>query len=117
MIIGRSRQFKKDLKRIQHNKKWTKVFKDPLPFSDLTPFSFVLKAFENGDELPDYFYAHPITLPNNYIKNIRMATGEESKIKVMDLHFDGRTGDCLLIYSESELGIYLLRLGSHSELF
>lgn len=117
MIIGYSRQFKKDLKRIKHNRKWNKIFNSSLSFSELTPWEYVIKSFESGSDLPDYFYAHEIHFSKSDIKNIRMATGEKSKIKVMDLHFDGRTGDCLLLYSESELGFYILRIGSHSDLF
>lgn len=117
LIIGYSKQFKKDVRKIQHNKKWKRVLKEPLPFSNLTPWDYVIKSFEDDKELPDYFYSHEITFPKSEIQNIRRAIGERSKIKVMDLHFDGRTGDCLLIYAESELGFYLLRVGSHSELF
>ena len=63
LIIGYSKQFKKDVKKIQHNNKWKRILKKPLPFSNLTPWEYVIKSFEDDKELPDYFYSQEITFP------------------------------------------------------
>lgn len=117
MKVKYGSQFKKDIKKVRKNSKRNKVFNKPLHFSDLSPWEYIIRKFIDDEPIPDYFYAHPITLSRKDIQNIRSAIGKDMDIKAMDLHFDGRTGDCLLLYATNKEYVYLLRIGSHSELF
>ena len=83
-----SSQYKKDLKRIRNNpKKAAELLK-------------VLQYLEKGVEIPEEYKPH-------------MLTGDFAGC--MECHIQG---DFLLIWIDQEVDeIYLVRLGSHSELF
>lgn len=117
MDIYFSNKFKKDYKKLERDKRWDKVFKKSLPFSDKTAWKYVIDCFVNNEKIPNYFYPHPIKLPSSEIRSIKKVLGSEINIKAMDLHFDGRTGDCLLLYAFGKEKVYLIRMGSHSDLF
>lgn len=83
-----STQFKKDWKRFRHDRKKAQALKD------------VLDYLERGEQIPDRYKPH-------------MLTGNYSNC--MECHIGP---DFLLIWLDENQDItYLLRLGSHSELF
>ena len=74
----------------------------------------------NDQEIPDYFYEHPINLTKRQRQEIRNRFGSlaDLKIRGLDLHFDGHNGDHLLLYIRTNKGlIYLTGIGTHSDLF
>lgn len=69
---------------------------------------------------PPYFYEHPITLSNQQKKELKKRLGNIDNLKItgLDLHFDGHNGDHLLLYAKTNQQIiYLVGIGSHSDLF
>lgn len=86
--IRYSRQFKKDFKRYRHDMRKVTLLAD------------ILKFLSDGIELPSKYKAH--TLRGEYAG-------------CMECHIGP---DFLLIWRDEKMGIiYLVRLGSHSELF
>ncbi len=119
-------KFKKQFKKVKKNPRWRKIFYGSLPFDNYSPWQYVINCFINDQPLDDYFYEHSITLNNKQKKEIKKridnSLGSESlairDIKALDLHFDGHNGDHLLIYIRTQYKlIYLIQIGSHSELF
>lgn len=48
----------------------------------------------------------------------RLSNSDNLKITGLDLHFDGHNGDHLLLYAKTNQQIiYLVGIGSHSDLF
>ena len=43
--------------------------------------------------------------------------GQNIKFKVLELHFDGHNGDHLLVYAQILDQVYLVAIGTHSDLF
>lgn len=84
-------KFKKDLKRLRNNE------------AKLSKVANVIELLAQGEDIPAYMKPHKLI--GNYAGHL-------------ELHIEG---DLLLIWLEkTELGdmtIYLVRLGSHSELF
>ena len=67
-------------------------------------FIEVLKLLQNGSSLPEKYQDHPLTTPSKTFKDCR------------ELHIQP---DWLLVYkySKENLILYLLRTGTHSDLF
>ena len=70
---------------------------------DINEFTKVLTLLQNGSPLPEQYKDHPLQ-PSKYFKNCR------------ELHIEP---DWLLVYkySNENLILYLVRTGSHSDLF
>ena len=88
--LHEGRQFQKDFE---------KVFQNAPPRSLKHRYKEIITALMKNTELPHYFNAHPLK-------------GEwegclEGHVK----------SDVLLIYQATETDVYLVRIGSHSELF
>ena len=90
-IVKKTSQFKQDFK--QCVKRGLKI----------DEFAKVLSLLQNGSPLPEKYKDHPLQPSRNY-KNCR------------ELHIEP---DWLLVYkySNDELILYLVRTGSHSDLF
>lgn len=125
-IIKYSSKFKRHYKRVLKGPRWQKIFYDNLPLEitrteqKFTPFDFIITCLERDIPIPKYFYVHPITLPKKMVQRLKSAFGHTyTKIACLDLHFDGHNGDHLLIYATNADAnlVYLLEIGTHSELF
>lgn len=115
-------RFKKQRKKVKKNPRWHNIFYGEVPFENdhRSPWKYVIDCFLNGQQIPDYFYEHPITLTKKQRQEIRRRFGslEELEIQGLDLHFDGHNGDHLLLYIRtSKHIIYLTGIGTHSDLF
>ncbi|GEO58288.1 hypothetical protein LBO01_14170 [Companilactobacillus paralimentarius] len=72
----------------------------------------------NAVKIPKYYYVHPITLSNSQVQSLKNRAGIHGiNIQVLELHFDGHNGDHLLVYSEIGEEVYLVAIGTHSDLF
>ena len=88
MIVKPTTRFKKDFKRYRHD------------IAKIKALAEIVKLLENGDEIPARFKPHALT--GNYLH-------------CMECHIGP---DFLLIWRDEASDVtYLVRLGSHSELF
>lgn len=114
--------FKKQRKKVMKNPRWHNIFHGEVPFTDdhRSPWEYVINCFLNDEKIPDYFYEHPITLTSQQKKGIKNRLGSLNNIEIkgLDLHFDGHNGDHLLLYVQTNQKIvYLVGIGTHSDLF
>jgi probable replication associated protein len=120
-VIPTSR-FKKQYKKVKRNSHWNKAFNGKVPFEgdNRSPWDYVIDCFLNDEEIPEYFYEHPITLTKQQRQEIKNRFNDSLNLEIegLDLHFDGHNGDHLLIYVRtSKKIIYLTRIGTHSDIF
>lgn len=115
-------RFKKQRKKVKKNSRWHNIFYGEVPFENdhRSPWKYVIECFLNDQEIPDYFYEHPINLTKQQRQEIKNRFGSlaDLKIRGLDLHFDGHNGDHLLLYIRTNQDIiYLTGIGTHSDLF
>lgn len=115
-------RFKKQRKKVKKNPRWHNIFYGEVPFENdhRSPWKYVIECFLNDQEIPDYFYEHPINLTKQQRQEIKNRFGSlaDLKIRGLDLHFDGHNGDhLLLIIRTNKDMIYLTGIGTHSDLF
>lgn len=116
-------KFKKQYKKVKKNPRWNNIFNGKVPFKNdnRSPWRYIIDCFLADEKIPDYFYEHPITLSQNQKKQIKARLNSSAKavsILALDLHFDGHNGDHLLLYVKTKQNvIYLVGIGTHSELF
>lgn len=123
--VAPTSEFKKEYKAVRKDPRWRPIFTKEVPFKDpkhRCPWDYVLDCFYNDQPLPPYFDEHPITLPTQKIKQIKKRLhGKKDlshvEIRGLDLHFDGHNGDHLLIFVRTKIVVYLLNIGTHSNLF
>lgn len=117
--------FKKQYKKVRKNQRWLPIFQGPVPFEkdERSPWHYVIDCFVNDQPVPSYFYEHPITLTRKQQQQLRARLSQHGfsgdfSIRGLDLHFDGHNGDHLLLYicTNSDI-IYLIGIGTHSDLF
>lgn len=61
---------------------------------------------------------HSLNLPNKVTQQLKKrVTGQDAKFKILELHFDGHNGDHLLVYAQIVDQIYLVSIGTNSNLF
>lgn len=116
------KNFKKQIKKILHNSSWQRVFQVSLPKEidkkQRPPFDFIVYCLANNAPIPEYFYVHSLLGYSRTIGEIKRQIGKSKlDIKILELHFDGHTGDHLLIYADSPDMVVLIAIGTHSELF
>lgn len=113
--------FKRSYKKVRKNPRWNRIFNQEVPFQDekhRSPWDYVLDCFYADLPIPKYFYEHSITLSQRQVKQIKKRLNNKNiKILGLDLHFDGHNGDHVLIYAKTRQLIYLVNIGSHSDLF
>lgn len=113
--------FKKSYKKVRRNPRWKPIFDGEVPFEDeqhRSPWNYVLDCFYEDISIPNYFYEHNITLTAKKVKEIkRRLKNRNIKVQGLDLHFDGHNGDHLLLYARADKDIYLVDIGTHSDLF
>ena len=112
----------KQRKKLKKNPRWHSIFYGEVPFPDdhRSPWEYIINCFLNDDKIPEYFYEHPITLTVKQKKEIKNRLGSINKLEIkgLDLHFDGHNGDHLLLYVKTNQNIiYLVGIGTHSDLF
>lgn len=114
--------FKKMYKKVKKNPRWQPIFftmgMDKFPLNMMN--DYVVDHFLQDLPLPDYFYEHLIILSNQQKKELKKRLGNIDNLKItgLDLHFDGHNGDHLLLYAKTNQQIiYLVGIGSHSDLF
>ena len=115
-------RFKKQRKKVIKNPRWHSIFYGEVPFENdhRSPWKYVIECFLNDQEIPEYFYEHPITLTKQQRQEVKKRLGNLAGLKIrgLDLHFDGHNGDHLLLYIRTNKGaIYLTGIGTHSDLF
>lgn len=115
-------KFKRQYKKVRKDTRWKRIFSGSVPFenSQLSPWQYIMNCFLKDLEIPKYFYEHTITLTAQQKKEIKQRLGNQRKISIkgLDLHFDGHNGDHLLLYIRTDKHlIYLIGIGTHSDLF
>lgn len=121
-------KFKKQRKKVKKDARWSRIFNGKVPFEndDRSPWKYVIDCFMNDEVIDEYFYEHPITLTAKEKAEIKRRLGRDAsvdlrsikEINALDLHFDGHNGDHLLLYVRTRYHIiYLIGIGTHSELF
>lgn len=114
-------EFKRNYKKVKKNHRWNLIFNGEVPFEDekhRSPWDYVMDCFYNDRSIPKYFYEHNITLTQTKVKQIKKRLiNKNITIQGLDLHFDGHNGDHLLLYARTPHTIYLINIGSHSDLF
>ncbi|RMC26305.1 MULTISPECIES: hypothetical protein [unclassified Lactobacillus] len=102
---------------------WNDVFKEQLleeiDSERHTAWKYIVNQLIEGKRIPSYFKPHPLHAKLKLIKQIKKGLGNPQGmiIKIIDIHLNGQTGDHLLIYSQSKTIVYLVAIGTHSELF
>ncbi|WP_281827723.1 MULTISPECIES: type II toxin-antitoxin system YafQ family toxin [Lactobacillus] len=114
--------FRKQYKKVKNNSRWNNIFNGKVPFENdnRSPWEYVIDCLIEGKKLPTYFYEHPITLTNRQKQEIKNRFDDLSNIQIqgIDIHFDGHNGDHLLIFIRTNKKIiYLIGIGTHSDLF
>lgn len=120
--IQYSSEFKSQFKRVKKNPRWVPVFNGKVSFDEQgrSPWDYVMSCFIQRKKIPAYFYAHPLHIPQSLRQQIKRRASsaiDTAKIQVLELHLDGHNGDHLLAYYDDEAVTYLLKIGTHSDLF
>lgn len=113
-------QFKRQYKVVKKNPRWRPIFNGKVPFDAeaRSPWDYIIDCFLTNKSVPEYFYAHPLNLPKKVIQQLKKRVpGQDVKFKVLELHFDGHNGDHLLVYAQILDQVYLVAIGTHSDLF
>ncbi|RMC50933.1 replication associated protein [Lactobacillus sp. ESL0228] len=102
---------------------WNNVFKKHFSEgidSERSPaWKYIVDQLIEGKRIPSYFKPHLLHAKLKLIKQIKKGLGNPAgtPIKIIDIHLNGQTGNHLLIYSQSKTVVYLVAIGTHSELF
>lgn len=120
--IKPTKKFSRQIKKRKRDSRWDPIFKGNLPSKidgqKRSPWKFINDTLAADNKIPDYFYSHSLKGYNKKIKkNLKKLDGQSYDIDVKELHFDGYNGDHLLIYTIVKDYIYLLQIGTHSELY
>ncbi len=113
-------QFKRQYKAVKKKPRWRPIFTGKFPFDpkSRSPWDYIINCFLTDQRIPDYFYAHPLNLPKKVSQQLRhRVPGHDVQFKVLELHFDGHNGDHLLVYTKVLDQVYLVAIGTHSDLF
>lgn len=115
-------RFKKQYKKVKKDSRWNGIFNGKVPFMDdnRSAWEYIMDCFINNKKIPKYFYEHPITLSQQQKSIIKQRLNGMDKVEIrgLDLHFDGHNGDHLLLYVKTNQNvIYLIGIGTHSDLF
>ncbi|GGV12519.1 hypothetical protein [Lactobacillus acetotolerans] len=112
-------KFKKQYRKVKKNFDWNSIFTGTVPFDNKkrSPWDYIIYCLFNSIKIPNYFYPHHLTLTNKFLKQLQKRFGPNTKFQIIELHFDGHSGDHLLIYAENDENIFLIAIGSHSDLF
>lgn len=115
--------FKKQFKKRFRDPKWQRVFHEPLAkeldVKQRAAWDFIIDCLINQQQIPNYFYAHPLLGFQNTANEIkhRLGIDRQTKLKVLELHFDGHNGDHLLVYADHPDVVVLIAIGTHSDIF
>lgn len=120
--IKPTKQFKKQFRKRKQDPKWRKIFKGELPAEIDTqkrsPWQFITECLINEQAIPEYFYPHALVGLTGLEKQIKKQLGNTKlKVVILELHFDGHSGDHLLIYIPTDEKVFLAGIGTHSDLF
>ncbi|MCX8723889.1 type II toxin-antitoxin system YafQ family toxin [Lactobacillus sp. B4005] len=120
--IKYTKVFKKQLKKRRQDSKWHSVFNGTLPYEldkqERSPWEFIIRCLIEDHKIPDYFHPHALEGLNNIKKKIKKQLNDaQATIIVLELHFDGHSGDHLLVYVPTQKTVFLAGIGTHSELF
>ncbi|BDR56714.1 hypothetical protein KIMC2_12760 [Xylocopilactobacillus apis] len=65
-----------------------------------------------------YFHPHSLSGFLKVKKQVKKQSKESNlNLVILELHFDGYNGDCLLVYVPTNEKVFLTGIGTHSELF
>lgn len=114
--------FRKQYRKKFNDPKWNNVFFGKLPteIDDLNraPIRFIEDCLINDDPIPKYFYPHLLNGVSDIKQQIKRQLSDSSvTVVVVELHFDGHNGDHLLVYVSTTETVFLVNIGTHSELF
>ncbi|MDN6900668.1 replication associated protein [Oenococcus sicerae] len=113
-------QFKSQYKIVKKNARWRPIFNGKVSFDPeaASPWDYIIDCFLTDKTIPEYFYVHPLHLPNKVIQQLKKRVpGQDVTFKILELHFDGHNGDHLLVYAQIVDQVYLVSIGTHSDLF
>lgn len=120
--IKYTKNFKKRFKKKQHDPEWRVVFKKSLPQSldtqERSPWEFIIHCLIENKKIPEYFYPHSLEGLKDLKKQIKHQLNDSKMtVVILELHFDGHSGDRLLVYVSTKEKVFLVGIGTHSELF
>lgn len=121
-VIKYTKNLKKQFKKRRQDPKWRSVFKSSLPqeldYQERSPWEFIIQCLIEDKTIPDYFYPHALEGLKDLKKQIkRQLNNANMTVIILELHFDGRNGDHLLVYVPTGKTVFLAGIGTHSELF
>ena len=110
--------FKKQLKKRRQDPKWHSVFNGSLPQEldnqERNPWEFIIQCLIEDNKIPNYFHPHAL---ENLINIKKQLSDKRATVIILELHFDGHSGDHLLVYAPTQETVFLIGIGTHSELF
>ena len=120
--IKYTKVFKKQLKKRRQDPKWHSVFKGSLPQEldnqERSPWEFIIQCLIEDNKIPNYFYPHALENLINIKQQIKKQLSDKrATVIILELHFDGHSGDHLLVYAPTQETVFLIGIGTHSELF
>lgn len=116
-----TKNFKRQYKKIRRDPRWRPIFEGHVPFDSQgrSPWAYIRDSFVDRQQLPEYFYVHPLRITKALQQQIKQRVGvnEQLTIRVLELHFDGHNGDHLLVYYDNADSTTYIAIGTHSDLF
>lgn len=83
-----------------------------------SPWEFITQCLIEDNTIPDYFYPHTLEGLKYLKKQIKQQLNyAKTTVNILELHFDGHSGDHLLVYVSTDKTVFLVGIGTHSELF
>lgn len=117
-----TKTFKKQFKKRKKDPKWHSVFNltlsQDLDAQGRSPWEFITQCLIEDNTIPDYFYPHTLEGLKDLKKQIKQQLNyAKTTVNILELHFDGHSGDHLLVYVSTDKTVFLVGIGTHSELF
>ena len=105
---------------MKKNPRWRPIFTGKVSFdtNSRSPWDYIINCFLTDQRIPEYFYAHLLTLPKKVSQQLkRQGLGHNLQFKVLELQFDCYNNEHLLVYTKVLDQVYLVAVGTHSDLF
>lgn len=117
-----TKTFKKQFKKRKKDPKWRSVFNltlsQELDAQGRSPWELITQCLIEDNTIPDYFYPHTLEGLKDLKKQIKQQLNyAKTTVNILELYFDGHSGDHLLIYVSTDKTVFLVGIGTHSELF
>ena len=120
MKLISEKKYHKNYRKYSKDSRWRKfVFNNNYHKTGYSSFAFIIKCLINNEEIPFYFYPHPLSgVSKQEKKLIARKTGLDYRhVKLIELHFNGRSSDMLLEYSKYKDVVDIMNIGTHKDIF